>query len=152
MRFYDRVPRGSRRPFAVAKRCLKFENESLLYMVEVKALPNDVRQLLMSKKWKVGAGSSVTPQPHWSTCRRDTPLLYTDQYYSQEEAKFHTFRASLKKQGGQCIGATSNTGVCRGETIMLANPAPWGATIIEAVAKISSCFLTGSVPKNSTTS
>lgn len=49
-------------------------------------------------------------------------------------------------------GAISSTGVCSGETTILARPAPWGATMIEAVANI--CNWDGIVPSptNSTTS
>lgn len=64
----------------------------------------------------------------------------------------HTFSVSLTKHGGQLIGAISKTAVCKADTIVLDSPAPWGATMREADANVSSWLRTEAVPKNSTTS
>lgn len=63
-----------------------------------------------------------------------------------------TFKVSLTKHGGQLIGAISKIAACSGDTIVLDNPAPWGATMREAVANVASWSRTDSAPKNSTTS
>lgn len=63
-----------------------------------------------------------------------------------------TFTARCIKHAAQIGGPISRTGVCSDETTMLDRPAPWGATIREAVANSFSCDMIDPIPKNSTMS